>query len=291
MERKKLTIQLALVLCSCLFVFQSINAQTLAESTTAYNEAVKIAETDPAGAQKAMTVLLPQLESLGAEGADLKGKVEQNIPLMQYKAAIKAYKGKQLKTAIAGFENALTLSETYKNADVPNKVKPQLPSLYYSYGRSLIKQKDKEGAMAAFDKSISIDPSYAKAYYGKSMLYRNELHRDSMFVYVDKAISLAGDNAKSISTFKKGTAKHLFSKGKGYNKSKKHKKALSVLTTALEKYVDGNTKNVGKYHFETGKAHAGLNQKSKACAAYNNVKKGKYLEAAKYEIQHTLKCN
>lgn len=290
MHQKKLTGILTLLFVWSVLFVQTAQAQSLAEITTAYNDAVSLAATDPSGAQRALTDLLPKFEALGEEGADLKGKVEQNIPAMQYKAAIKAYKAKEISTAIAGFENALTLSETYKNEDIPSKVKPQLPSLYYSQGRSLIKQKNKEGAMVAFNKSIELDPNFAKAYYGKSMLFRNELLRDSMFVYVDKAISLAGDNAKAIATFKKGTRKHLYSKANGYNKNKAYSKALVVIKKALETYVDDKTKDVAKYHYQMGKAYQGLNKKSDACAAYRKVKSGKYAEAAKYEVDVTLKC-
>ncbi|MEM8907163.1 MAG: tetratricopeptide repeat protein, partial [Bacteroidota bacterium] len=240
--------------------------------------------------QRAMTELLPKFDALGEEGAELKGKVEKNIPSMQYKAAVKAYKAKDLKGAIKGFENALALSTTYNNEDIPKQVNPQLPSVYYSYGRSLIKAKDKKGAMAAFDQSIAMNPEFAKAYYGKSMLFRNEKFRDSMFVYVDKAITLAGDDAKSVAVFKKGTLKHLYSKASSYNKSKQYKKAVTVLEKAMTTYVDDNTKNIGKYHYQMGKAFAGLNKTTDACAAYKKVKAGKYLEAAKYEVQHTLKC-
>ncbi len=287
MNRKGLTGILTLLLA--LFL-QFGQAQSLAEVTTAYNDAVKMATTDPAGAQRALTDLLPKFDALGEEGADLKGKTEQNIPLMQYKAAVKAYKAKDIANAISGFENALTLSEKYNNTSIPGKVQPQLPNLYYSKGRSLIKQKDDQGAMAAFDKSISLDPTFAKAYYGKSMLYRNEKFRDSMYVYVDKALSLAGDNAKATATFKKGTRKHLYSKANSYNKGKQYAKALKVLDKAMT-YVDDNTKDKTKYQYQYGKAYQGLNKNSKACEAYRKVKAGKYAKAAKYEIDVTLKCN
>lgn len=277
-----------LLMLLSLFCLQTTFAQSLDEVTKGYNEAIQTANETPEATFKSLTALLPQVEALGDEGAEIAKKITDVLPSLQYKSALALYKSKDITNAITGFENALTLSEKYENTDIPKQIQSKLPSLYYSQGNSLLKAKNIDGALASYNKALAIDEKYPKAVYGLSKVARAQSKLDEVLEYADKAIELAGDDAKAVAVFKSGTKKYLYKAGKAKSKAKNHQEAVDLITKALT-YGDGSKEE--KYYYQLGKNYQALGKSSDACANYKKIKSGKYLEGAKYEMEQKLKCN
>jgi len=288
MIRINVTGKLILFTLLNVFLLNGTFAQSLDEVSKSYNEAIQVANTTPDVSFASFTDLLPKVEALGAEGADIAKKIKDVLPSLQYKTALKAYTAKDMKNAIAGFENAMVLSEKYGNTEIPAQISAKLPALYYSNGNSLLKAKDVKGATAAYNKALTANPNYAKAYYGLSKTFRSQSKIDSVLFYAQKAIDTAGDNPKNIATFKSGTKKYLYKAASSKAKAKKHKEAIELFKKALE-YSNGTKEE--KYHYKLGKSYQALGKTADACASYKKVKSGKYLEGAKYEMEQKLKCN
>ena len=287
MIRNNVTGKLILFTLLNVFLLNNTFAQSLDEVTKSYNEAIQVANTTPDVSFASFTTLLPKVEALGEEGADIAKKIKDVLPSLQYKTALKAYTAKDMKNAISGFENALVLSEKYENTEIPSQINTKLPALYYSQGNSLLKAKDVTGATAAYNKAMAANPNYAKAYYGLSKAFRSQSKMDSVLTYAQKAIDIAGDDAKSVGVFKSGTKKYLYKAATAKAKAKKHKEAVELYKKALE-YSDGTKEE--KYHYKLGKSYQALGKTADACASYKKVTSGKYLEGAKYEMEQKLKC-
>lgn len=276
------------ILALNLFFLNFSWGQELADVATSYNDALKVVNDNPKKAQAQLETILPQAEALGEEGAEIKGKIEGLLPSLQYKAALAAYKAKDLDKAIPAFEKALKLAKQYDDQEVAKSIKPKLPVLYYSRGRKLLKAKKAKEADEYFDKAIALDDSYDNAYFGKSMVLRSG-DRAQMYEQLDKAIELAGDDSKSAKSFKKSVRFFLYKEAKANVKKKKFQQALADSEKALAYDYEG-AKDADRIYVQMGKAYAGLNQKSDACATYKKVKGAKYKKVADYEIQYTLKC-
>jgi tetratricopeptide (TPR) repeat protein len=271
------------------FLFLNLNwGQDLSEVASSYNDVIKVVKDDPASAKNKLEELLPQAEALGEEGIEIKGKIEDLLPSLQYKTALAAYKAKDLPKAISGFEEAMELAKKYDDSKTMKKIKPKLPAVYYSQGRNVLKAGNVQEADALFDKALALNDKYAKAYYGKSMVLRSD---DSapMFEQLDKAIELAGAESKSAKYFKKGARSFLYKEAKAAVKAKKYQQALDDLQKAIGYDFEGS-KDSDRIYVKIGKAYAGLNKKSDACAAYKKVTGAKYKKVADYEMQYTLKC-
>ncbi len=288
MIRINVTGKLILFTLLNVFLLNGAFAQSLEEVTKSYNDAIQVANTTPDVSFASFTDLLPKVEALGEEGADIAKKIKDVLPSLQYKTALKAYNSKDIKNAIAGFENAIVLSDKYENTEIPAQINAKLPALYYSNGNGLLKAKDVSGATAAYNKAIAANPKYAKGYYGLSKTFRAQSKIDSVLAYAQKAIDAAGDNAKSIASFKSGTKKYLYKAASAKAKGKKHKEAIDLFKKAL---TYSNGKKEEKYHYKLAKSYQALGKNSDACASYKKIKSGKYLEGAKYEMEQKLKCN
>lgn len=221
MIRNNVTGKLILFTLLNVFLLNFTFAQSLDEVTKSYNEAIQVANTTPDVSFASFTTLLPKVVALGDEGTDIAKKIKDVLPSLQYKTALKAYTAKDMKNAIAGFENALVLSEKYENTEIPGQINTKLPSLYYSSGNGLLKAKDVKGATASYNKAIASNPKYAKAYYGLSKTFRALSKMDSVLFYAQKAIEVAGDDAKSVGSFKSGTKKYLYKAASAKAKGKK----------------------------------------------------------------------
>lgn len=257
---------------------------TLETVTKAYNEAITKANEDPAGTIEALNQVIKDAGTLGEEGEEIKGLAESKLAPLYYKVAYGYSSQKQYAEAIPRFEQTLEVSTQYNDEDVKGKVENMLPQLYYIQGSSLLKAKDAAGADALFDKALALNENYAKAHYGKAKVLFATGKMDEGLALIDKIIAM--DAGKVSANAAKYAASKLYSKAKSANKGKKHKVALGYITRGL-KYNKGAA---DKFYNEQGKAHQGLGQKAKACAAFGKVG-GKYAKYAQYQMKHKLKCN
>jgi len=277
-----------LILLATVFTF-SLTAQTLDEVTKSYNELVTGANEQPASALTKLMELLPKAEALGEEAAEITQKITGMLPTLQYNTARMAHDKKDIDGAIAGFEKTVELSEKYDNAEMAKQVNDQLPMLYYTQGSAKLKAKDRSAAMVAFNKALAMDENYSRAYYGISKAFRGQ-SMDSVLYYTDKAIELAGSNAKEAAGYKKGARITTSKSAAKAAKAGKNKEALELYETALMYTAANDEKNVSKYNYKIAKIYQAMGKSSNACAAYAKVKDAKYAESAKYEMTQKLKC-
>lgn len=266
------------------------SAQTLEEVTTTYNEAVVNANEQPGVTLEKLTGLLPKSEALGAEAAEITGKITGMLPTLQYNVARAAHEAKDIEGAITGFEKTIELSEKYDNPEMAAQVNKQLPLLYYSKGSTRLKAKDAKGASAAFNQALTLDPNYARAYYGISKTFRGS-SMDSVIYYTDKAIAMAGTNAKEVSSYQKGGRIYFSKAATKAAKAGKNAEAITMFEKALGYTANTDAVNLSKYNYKIGKSLQAMGKTSEACAAYKKVKDAKYLKSAKYEMEQKLKCN
>ena len=75
-----------------------------------------------------------------------------------------------------------------------------------------------------------------------------------------------------------------------YNKQSKWDASIEAANKALEIMGEVDTKDA-KVHFEMGNSYYGKGDNTAACEAYGKANKGDYAEAAKYQMEHVVKCN
>ncbi|MEO1436143.1 MAG: tetratricopeptide repeat protein [Bacteroidota bacterium] len=286
MKTKLTWARLALLAFFCLTLQNNINAQvTLASLTEAYNAAIKGSNEEPEAALPKIEAVIEQAQELGAEGNEILGLAQAKLPTLNYKVAYNMYKAKDYNGAIEGFTKALDVATEQGNENVAKKSKNVLSKLYYREGSGLIKEKDYEGALALFQRSQEMNPEYGKAYFGLARAYRYLGDMDNMIANTDIALEKGDDKTKTNAI--KNIANFFYKKAQALNKKGDHQGALSMVARATSYDKEGDQ---SRYHFQTGKAKAGLGNTDEACAAYKLVTNEKLVEAAKYEIEHTLQC-
>lgn len=273
-----------------LLAFSPLMGQSIEDVTKNYNEAVTGANENPGPALEKLVALLPQAEALGDAGSGVVQKITGMLPTLQYNVARNAHDAKDMNGAIAGFEKTIEYADQYEDTKMKEQVVAQLPILYYSQGSSKLKANDKAGAKAAFNKALALDENYARAYFGIGKTFRG-VSVDSMLHYTEKAITMAGTNAKEVKGYKKGARIALSKAAAKAAKAKKNKEAISLYNQALTYTSETDAKNLDKYNYKLGKAYQATGNSAKACAAYKKVKGEKYGKSAKYEMEQTLKCN
>ena len=55
-------------------------------------------------------------------------------------------------------------------------------------------------------------------------------------------------------------------------------------------FTDAGTTKDAKIYYELGNTYAGKGDNAAACDAYTKANKGDYAEAAKYQMEHVIKC-
>ena len=58
----------------------------------------------------------------------------------------------------------------------------------------------------------------------------------------------------------------------------------------IELFADAGTTKDAKIYYELGNSYLGKGDNTAACDAYTKANKGDYAEAAKYQMEHVVKC-
>jgi len=156
-------------------------------------------------------------ETVGAEAEDLSGKAKNQIPLLNYQAAINYMKQKDYENAIPYLENTVDLADAYgNNAEYREKAMKYLPQLLTGVGTQRIKSDDCEGAIEFFASAVKYSPTYAKGYLGLGLCYRSNYNEEEMIAALTKAIELAkaSDDSKTITDAQEGLAGYFVEMGK-----------------------------------------------------------------------------
>ncbi len=304
----------------------NVNAQTASEAVDALKDGVaKSQAKDYLGAIESFKQCISIYDELGETENENRATAVSQIPNMQYKYAMGLYKEKKYDECIAAFGTLAEYSETYNDAKMKSKAERTIPRLYYAKGASLYSAKDYDNAIVALNKSIEMDPKYPMSYVRKAQVYKDQNDEANFKEAIDGALSAA---AAKNDTKSEGTAKQLAGnfylvagadavKGENwtdaekyfntlmnykdadediyyqlaviYNKQSKWDAAIEAGNKALEIIGETDTKDA-KVHFEMGNSYYGKGDNAAACEAYGKANKGDYTEAAKYQMEHVVKC-
>lgn len=305
----------------------NVNAQTATEAVDALKDGVaKSQAKDYLGAIKSFKQCISIYDELGEPENENRATAVTQIPNMQYKYAIGLYKEKKYDESIAAFETLKEYSETYEDAKMLKKAKGTIPKLYYAKGASLLKAKDYAAALTALDKSLELNPKYPMAYVRKAQVYKEQNDEANFKEAIDNAINAA---VTKKDTKSEGTAKQLagnfylvaganavkaeeYSEAEKYfntlmeykdadtdiyyqlaviyNKQSKWDAAIEVGNKSLELFGDAGTTKDAKIYYELGNSYYGKGDNAAACDAYSKANKGDYVETAKYQMEHVVKC-
>ena len=305
----------------------TLSAQTETEAVDALKDGVaKSQAKDYLGAIESFKKCVSIYDELDLTASENRSTAASQIPNMQYKQAIALYKEKKYDESIAAFEVLKEYSATYNDPANAKKADKTIPKLYYAKGASLIGSKNYDAALEALDKSIELDPKYPMSYVRKAQVYKEKDDEANFKQAIDGALNAA--TAKN-DTKTEGTAKQLagnfylvagadavksenwssaekyfntlmeykdadediyFQLAVIYNKQSKWDAAIEAANKALELMGEVDTKDA-KIHFELGNSYYGKGDNAAACEAYGNANKGDYAEAAKYQMEHVVKCN
>ena len=305
----------------------NISAQTATEAVDALKAgAEKSQAKDYLGAIESFKQCISIYNELGETENENRATAAKQIPNMQYKYAIGLYKEKKYDESIAAFGVLKEYSETYNDAKNLKKANSTIPKLYYAKGASLLKAKDYAAALEALDKSIELDPKYPMSYLRKAQVYKDQKDEPNFKEAIDNAINAA---VTKKDTKSEGTAKQLagkFYSNAGayafnaekydeaekyyknlmeykeadtdiyyqfaviYNKQSKWDAAIEAGNKALELFGDAGTTKDAKIYYELGNSYYGKSDNTAACDAYKKANKGDYAEAAKYQMEHVVKC-
>ncbi len=300
-------------------------SQSMKEAVDAFNEGASLSKSNPEGAIEAFNKCIGISEKLGDEGSETKEKAEAQLPLLYYTVAINNYKKKDFDAAIAGLEEAKTVSDKYGNAEISKKSSAVIPQIYYAKGSTEYKSKEYDAALASMDKAAELNPKYAKPFLVKATIYKAQGNTEQMLAACDKAIEIGSTGDKKTAGSAKKLAKNTmfnnavaaigaknwaeaeknlkssikygndspdvhYQLGKVYVAQKKWDSAIESLNAAIQGDT-GDATAKAKYYYELGNAFVGKGDNASACSAFKNAQYGDYAQNAKYQIETVLKCN
>jgi Tfp pilus assembly protein PilF len=226
---------------------------------------------------------------------------------------------------IPALQKAIEYSEKYNDQSTKSKAEGQLSKVYLAYAKNLLKNEKYEEANEYFNKIIAIDPNNATVYLFKAVMNKQQGKTDLFKENLLKCIELAknsNDRKTEKTAIDQGSKFYLknaldaFSGNKfeecianlnislefdpnqpdalfylllSYNKLSKWDDAISAGKKALSLETGGAEKKA-PIHFEMANAFKEKGDNTQACENYKNAMYGQYLENAKYQIEHILKC-
>ena len=301
-------------------------AQTKKDAIEAFNQGYELAKK---GSTQAAISKFEESASIsqkvGPDAKDIMDKAQDQLPPLYYQLAIDHYRKHDMMGAINAFQKAEQIANKYGNKQIAQRSKENVPKLYYAIGNSDLQQGKYQEALNASDEALKLDPSNPKPYYQQGLVYKKMDKLDSALVKFNKAIALAkksGDQV-TLSSSQNSAKNYLLKKGVDYQQKKDYKEAINLLRKALNydgsfanayyrlaetynkmgdsnkaldnahealKYEKGSKTDKAKIWFEVGLAEQSMNNKSKACDAFQNAAYGSFKASAEYKIQQELKC-
>ena len=304
----------------------SLNAQTINEVIESFNAgAAEVSAGNYEAAIAKFEETIEQATALGAEGDEMKGKAEQQIPQLYYRMALDTYKDKDIPGAIARFEETVAACDKYGDEDIKGKSLTYIPQLYYANGNSQLKADDFDGAIASFDKAVEYKPDYARAILGKGLVYRTQKDQENMVAALEQAIEV-GNSAdpvddKTVEAATKILKDNFVNAGKLAFKDENYADAISNFEASFkydaedpepyylicvihgrqgefEKALEAGTKALeyeqdddkAKIYYEMGNAYVNLVEYDKACAAFQNCLVEPFTASVKHKMENVLNC-
>jgi tetratricopeptide (TPR) repeat protein len=298
-----------------------ISAQSLDEAGAAFNAGIEFSKNSKfAEAIASYEKTISICKQLGDEGVELQFNAEQQLPTAYYNLGKGFFEAKDFAKAIPNFEKSAELADQNGEAKTADAARTYLAGIYYAQGNADLKADALDAAIEKYNKSLSYKPSYYKSHYGLGLVYKKQENLPLMKENLDKAIEMAGDDAKTIGNAKDAAASAYQKAGalslqtSKYNDAVQHLVAsqeydvaeprtyfylaiayngLSKPDEAIEaanKAVELQTEDKSDIYFELAKAYETKADQAAACENYRKVTAGNNLDAAKYQIEQVLKC-
>lgn len=299
----------------------NLSAQTLDDAGAAFNAGIQFTkDLKYAEALASYEKTISICKQIGDEGMELQIKAEQQLPGTYFNVAKGLFDAKNYTEAIPNFEKAAQYADQMGETKTADASRTYLAGIYYAQGNADLKGDALDAALEKYNKALSYKDSYYKAYYGIGLVYKKKDNLPLMKENLDKAVSMAGDDAKTIgnakdaanSAYQKAGALALqagkysaavenllasqeynnteprtyFYLAVAYNGLSKWDDAITAATKALEL----QTEDKSDIYFELAKAQENKGDKANACANYKLVTGGNNSAAAKYQIEQVLKC-
>jgi tetratricopeptide (TPR) repeat protein len=296
-------------------------AQTVNEAGDAFNKGIEASKAGNFDAAIASHLSCIEIcNQIGAEGDELKGKAEKQLPKQYLNAAITSNKAKDTKGAFKKFKQASKYAEKVGDTETKAKADKLLSKFYTSYGLSKIKKKDLPKALEYITTAQKLDPKNTKVYYAYGTYYKAVGDEAKMKENFDKCIAMGGEKDKSAKNSKIVAGKYYVSQGSQKMKAKDYKAAIALFNSSMEyKAASGTTyyylaiaynstsnwdkaiesadkgiaiekEDKSNLYFEKGKAFEGKGDLASACSTYKMVTTGANVASAKYKIETELKC-
>ncbi|MCK9401187.1 MAG: tetratricopeptide repeat protein [Bacteroidales bacterium] len=312
-----------IILASVLMLSMGLSsfAQTLNEVIETYNKAgAYFNEGKYADALKTYEQTLKICTQVGDSALEFQIKVEQTIPLTYYNIGKGFFDAKNYKEAITNFELSIKFADKVGDTKTTDKSRAYLAGIYISFGNNDYKNDTLDAAIEKFNIALSYKPGYYKAYYGLGLVYKKQENLPLMKESLDKAISMAGDDAKTIGNAKDAMTSAYQKAGAVALQASKYSVAvenllasqvynnteprtyfyLAIAYNGLSKWDDAiaaankalelQTEDKSDIYFELGNANEKKGDAAAACDNYKKVTAGNNVAAAKYQIEQVLKC-
>lgn len=299
----------------------SLSAQTLDEAGAAFNQGIQFTkDLKYADALKSYEQTIKICSQLGDAGVELQIKAEQQLPSTYFNVAKGLFDAKNYTEAISNFELAAQNADKMGETKTAEASRTYLAGIYTSLGNADLKNEALPQAIEKYNKSLSYKPGYYKAYYGLGLVYKKQENLPMMKEALDKVISTAGDDAKTIGNAKDAAASAFQKAGAIAMQGTKYSIAVENLTASLEynsteprtyyylaiannglskwddaitaanKALELQTEDKSDIYFELGKSSEGKADPTAACEFYKKVTGGNNVAAGKYQRETVLKC-
>lgn len=257
---------------------------------------------------------------------DLQTKVENALPVLYYQLCTQKLQNKDIKGGLAEAYKAKEAAEKYGDNDTRAKVIALIPQIHYAIGASYYKSKQYDKSLAEMTKAIAVDSNYANAYYLEAVIYKDQNNIDKLIEVSKKGIQAAKaeNDTKTEENIINLASTHFLKKGNDakdagkydeaigylnkslifdpensttyfllttvYNSKKDWDKAIEAANKGL-KYETGTQDAKARFYYELGNAYYGKGDNSAACDAYSKAEVGSFLQNAKYQMEHVVKCS
>lgn len=315
-------IRVALLGFFCFGTIQIMQGQDVNEAVNAYNAALKVMTTDPAGAVKSLDSCVELCNKIGAPADSVKTAARSKFAETYYNLAINQAKEKNLDAAIVNFKEAIKYGTETNNTEVLKRTTPALTRIYAMQANTYLTQKDPVKAQETLNLALQMDTLNVTVWLVQMKINQDADNADGVEAAIAKCVSLSknpnetrqaqqsgmkyfltkGSKAVNANKFDEGavnlekafiydeTNKDILAYlAKAYNGLSQWDKAIETANKGIALEEDVAEKEA-KYWFEVGLAYKGKGEKANACEAFKKAMVGQYLENAKYEIDVDLKC-
>jgi len=254
--------KIILVIIFAAFSAGIMSAQTMAEATETYNQAVvAIQGEDYNGALSLLQQALTAGEALGEEGAELVNNCKTAIPNCALAVAKNLIKDSKYDDAVTKLGEVAEVAEKYGNADVVAEAKELVPQVFMQKGNEALKAKDYVTAAAGYKQAMQADTTNGTA-----------------ALRLGQVLSLSGKTDEALDAFQLASERGEAEDAQKQISTLYLKKAASLLKSS--KYADAiaaaeKCQNNAQAYLIAGQASQKLNKNSDAIKYFT-----KYLEAS-----------